>query len=137
MLDARQLEPPLSRDEQLLRDKFVAQYLRDYDAYKACLRLGFTHAFALSWSERFMCDGYVQRAIAHMTAQPIELTDEQLKAQVQRRLVQIGMRAGDGASVSALRALNAMKGWDKSEGSTDSEQALIDAFKSIAEQLPT
>ena len=47
------LATALSAAEQALRDRFVAQYLLDYDEYKAAIRIGYTPAYAKEFSKLF------------------------------------------------------------------------------------
>jgi hypothetical protein len=134
MVDARQLEPALTEQERLLRDHFVSEYLKDFDPYKACLRLGFQATFAVEQCRTLYNDGYVQRKIAFVTVQALDRTS--MKEKIQNRLVQIGLNGSDTASVSALRELNAMNGWSKPDGDGESEAGLIEVFRDLARQLP-
>lgn len=49
--------------EKELRDKFIAEYLRDYNAYGACVRIGFTGEEALETAKEYMEEPYVKRGI--------------------------------------------------------------------------
>jgi len=136
-LDPRQLEPALTEKETLLRDSFVAEYLKDFDAYKACLRLGFQSTFAVQWSHTMINDGYVQRKIAHMTRIP-ELSPEQEAAD--RALVEVTLRTvmqrgSDSARVAAVREFRALKGWGDGDGETNED--LAEQFRRVAQLLPS
>jgi len=139
MLDARQLEPALTAQERLLRDHFVCEYLKDFDAFKATLRLGFQPTYAQQWSQTLFQDGYVQRKIAHMTRVPEDSPEQQAadKALVEVTLRMVMQRGSDSARVAAVREFNAMRGWSKPEGSDVAGEDLVDAFKRVAEQLPS
>lgn len=135
MLDARQLEQPLTEQERFLRDNFVDQYLKDFNAYQACIRLGFQASFALEWATRLFNDGYVQRKIQHMTRTQ-KVSDEEAKVLLENELLRIAQCGSDSARVSAIREFNAMKGWSKPDGPADSAAELVEALKEFAQQAP-
>lgn len=37
--DAQRMEEPLSEQQKAVRDIFVNEYLKDHNAYKACIRM--------------------------------------------------------------------------------------------------
>ena len=137
MLDPRQLEPALTEKEMILRDGFVAEYLKDFDSYKACLRLGFQASYATLWSETLFRDGYVQRKIAFMTMRPIDSPeqDKEDRALIEHTLRHVMRRGSDSARVAAARELRALKGWGDGDGTASED--LVDMFKRVSEQLPT
>ena len=55
--------PELSASEKALRDLFVQEYLKDYDAFCSCLRCGFHAAYAVEYAKQFMQEPYVQQKI--------------------------------------------------------------------------
>lgn len=136
MLDPRQLEPALTEKEILLRDAFVAEYLKDFDAYRACLRLGFQKTYATYWSETLFNDGYVQRKLSHITAKPVASSeqDEHDRAMVENTLRLVMQRGSDSARVAAVREFRALKGWGDGDGGGAEE--LVDAFRRIAQEVP-
>ncbi len=137
MLDARQLEPALTEQEQHLRDHFVSQYLKDFDAYNACLRLGFQATYAVHWADALLKDGYVQRKLQFLQTEPEGPEQELLdKAMVKRELRRVAQRGSDSARVAAARQLDAMYGWTKMEDPGGAED-LVDAFRTIAQEVPT
>jgi phage terminase small subunit len=135
MLDPRQLEQPLTEQERLLRDHFVAEYLKDFNAYQACIRLGFQASFALEWATRLFNDGYVQRQIQHMT-RTRKVNDEEAKVLLENELLRIAQCGSDTARVSAIREFNAMKGWSKPDGAAEGAEELVEVFKDLAQRLP-
>jgi phage terminase small subunit len=135
MLQAHQLEQPLTEQERILRDHFVDQYLKDFNAYQACIRIGFQASFALEWSTRLFQDGYVQRKIQHMTRTQ-KITDEEAKTLLENELLRIAQCASDAARVSAIREFNAMKGWSKPDGPAEGAEALVNALKEFAQGAP-
>lgn len=135
MLDARQLEQPLAADQQLLRDYFVAEYLKDFNAYKAALRMGFQPVFAVEHSTLLFNDGYVQRKIQHMTRTQ-KIGDDEARLVVEHRLLEIAQRGSDNASVSAIREFNSMRGWSKPDGIAEGAEVLVEALKEFAQKAP-
>lgn len=136
MLDPRQLEPALTEKEILLRDSFVAEYLKDFDAFKACLRLGFLATYATTWAQILIQDGYVQRKLAYMMAKPAATPEQEEfdRAMVENTLRIVMQRGSDSARVAAVREFRAMRGWGDGDGGIGED--LVDMFKRVAEQLP-
>lgn len=137
MFDARQLEPALTTQEQLLRDHFVSEYLKDFNAYQACLRLGFQATYAVQWSQTLFNDGYVQRKISFMTSAPADTPEQQAmdRAMVEVTLRRVMQCGSDSARVAAVREFRALKGWNDGDGGESED--LVEAFRRIAEQLPS
>lgn len=138
MLDPRHLEPALTEKEVLLRDSFVAEYLKDFDAYKACLRLGFQSTFAVQWSHTMVNDGYVQRKIAHMTRIPDASPEQDAadRALIEVTLRTVMQRGSDSARVAAAGKLMVLKGLDGGGDGGGSEE-LAEQFRRLAQVLPT
>lgn len=139
MLDARQLEPALTSQEQLLRDHFVSEYLKDFDPYKACLRLGFQATYAVVWQKTFMDDGYVQRKISFMTTAPAATPEQEAmdRAMVEMTLRKVMQRGSDSARVAAVREFNAMRGWGKPPEGGEANEDLVEAFRRVSDELPS
>lgn len=55
--------------EKELRDNFIREYLRDYNSYAACVRIGLMDEMALETAKTFMEEPYVRRGIADAEAQ--------------------------------------------------------------------
>ena len=53
-LDPRLMEPEPFGQEKALRDLFVQEYIKDFDPFQACLRVGFQAAFAVEYAKKFM-----------------------------------------------------------------------------------
>lgn len=109
---------PLTTSEMALRDKFVKEYLKDYDAYAACIRIGYAAAFAKEFCVRFMQETYVLNKIKQVEIAPPE---EDLDETVQRRKVYaslwreantFGLGSSQSARVAALAKLSAFLGMD-------------------------
>ena len=74
----------LSAAEKLVRDRFVEEYLKDYDQLGAAIRLGYSEAFASQYATKFMAEPYVRKAI---TDREEELGLSTEEAQHRRRIV--------------------------------------------------
>jgi len=67
----------LTKQERTLRQRFVEEYLVDYDAFAAALRLGYAEQFAEQYSRQFMLEPYVRKRIAEREAELGVVTEEQ------------------------------------------------------------
>lgn len=56
----------LSENEKLLRNRFVEQYLIDYDALAAALRIGYSESFASRYANKFMLEPYTRNRITEL-----------------------------------------------------------------------
>lgn len=137
MLDPRQLEPALTEKEVILRDGFVAEYLKDFDSYQACIRLGFQSTFAVHWAQTLFNDGYVQRKISHMTRIPEASPEQEAadRALIEVTLRKVMQRGSDSARVAAAREFRALKGWGEGDGAQTED--LAEQFRRLAQVLPT
>lgn len=79
----------LSPREKELRDKFVSEYLLDFDQTAAAIRVGFSASFAGTYAEKFMTEPYVRKQIADMQNALAE--DEKLEAELDRRRIRAGL----------------------------------------------
>lgn len=110
----------LTKSEMELRDKFVREYLKDYDALAACIRVGYAYAFAKEFSVRFLTETYVLNKIKEFEVAPVlEAVNDDLN--VQRRKVYaslwkeanyMGGGSSQSARVAALSKLSAFLGMD-------------------------
>ena len=138
MLDPRQLEPALTEKDIILREGFVAEYLKDFDAFKACLRLGFQATYATVWSQTLIQDGYVQRRLTEIMSRPVHSPEQEEhdRAMVENTLRLVMQRGSDSARVAAADKFMKLKGWVEGEGAGAGED-LVEMFKRVAQQLPT
>ena len=138
-LDPRLMEPEPSGQEKALRDLFVQEYIKDFDPFQACLRVGFQAAFAVEYAKKFMSEAYVQRRITELqraTPENEEKRAQELRALAISVLVQASQNGPYASRVAAIRELNSMHGWNKPDGGEEGEQALIDAFREFATRAP-
>lgn len=109
----------LSPKEKELRDKFVSEYMIDFDQTAAAIRIGFSASFAQTYAEKFMTEPYVRKQIALMQTALTE--DDKLEADLDRRRIRAGLMReahyrGPGSShaarVSALAKLASIRDMD-------------------------
>ena len=110
----------LTKQEQELRDLFVTEYLLDYDAYAAALRVGFQEQYAHQYASQFMGESYVRKRIAEITHGAPE-NEKEWKEATQRKIVASMFREANyngpgsshGARVAALSKLASLFDMDK------------------------
>ena len=71
-----ELADTLTRQEKALRQRFVAEYLADYDAFGAAIRLGYQEAFAQQYAKQFLTEPYTRKLIKEKEAEFGILTEE-------------------------------------------------------------
>lgn len=112
-----QYSPALTKAEMELRDRFVAEYLADYDAYKAAIRIGYAPAYAKDFCVRFMQEPYVLGKIrlAEGGSQDdldVETQKKMIVAALWREAKNMGAGSSQAARVAALAKLSAFYGMD-------------------------
>jgi hypothetical protein len=122
------MQQAMSPQEKALRDKFVTEYLVDYDAWAACIRVGFLKTVAIEYAQHFMQEPYVQQEIARK--QQAEAGDPKTQEAVERRLVkqwliQEARYKGPGASHAArVAALGQLKNLLEMDGTKKSKKEI-------------
>ena len=66
----------LTKQEKALRQRFVAEYLADYDAIDAAIRLGYQEAFAQQYAKQFLTEPYTLKLIKEKEAEFGILTED-------------------------------------------------------------
>lgn len=66
----------LTKQERSLRQRFVEEYLADYDAIAAAIRLGYQEAFAQQYAKQFLAEPYTLKLIKEKEAEFGILTEE-------------------------------------------------------------
>lgn len=61
--------PPPSNLQKKLFDDFIEQYMMDFDAYAACVRMGVERNIVVASVASYMSEGYVQREIYRRTVE--------------------------------------------------------------------
>jgi len=111
-LDALPIQPPPDMEEaqersythreKSLRDFFVKEYLTDYDAVQAAIRVGYPKSIAREYAVRFMEEPYVLREIAKKEAAPGTEDEEAiLKKRIMAGLIREANYRGPGSSQAA------------------------------------
>lgn len=130
-----------SAKEKALRDLFVAEYLVDYDEFRAAQRCGFNAQFAREYARKFMDEPYVASKISALRTAPT--VDENALLSYNQRRVREGLVTeahyrGPGSShaarVSALKALAELTGMvKKPEAKTQGALGGVMAVPGIAD----
>lgn len=66
----------LTKQERSLRQRFVEEYLADYDPVGAAIRLGYQEAFAQQYAKQFLAEPYTLKLIKEREAEFGILTEE-------------------------------------------------------------
>lgn len=104
----------LDADAIALRNKYVDEYLKDYDAVASALRCGFCHELAREYANNFMTDNYVQWRISKLTydnnnspeEDDLDTTERQVFEALKREAFYTGPGSSQNARVSALKVLS-------------------------------
>lgn len=98
------MTPELSLAEKAVRDRFVKEYLIDYDQKRAAIRCGYGESFAGAYSDKFMAEPYVLQQIK---AQELAFADDpDAEEESTKRIIRAGLLReanyrGPGSSHSA------------------------------------
>lgn len=71
-----QMADTLTKQERSLRQRFVEEYLADYDAFAAAIRIGYQEAFAQQYAKQFLTEPYTLKLIKEKEAEFGILTEE-------------------------------------------------------------
>lgn len=139
LLDPQRVEPTLTAKEQAVRDVFVSEYMKDFDAYRACIRMGFLAAFAIDMARTFLLDGYVLRKVDHMTR--IAVIDPEADKQVMlQNLRWLSLNSSSQAvRASATTKYMEAQGYIEKDGggAEAANAALIAALETFADKAPS
>ena len=111
----------LSTSERELRDRFIEEYLKDYDQTTAAIRIGFPMSFARTYAERFMTEPYVRQKISEREAAQLDPSEEKNEFEIDRRRIRAallreanynGPGSSHSARVSALAKLASIRDMD-------------------------
>lgn len=73
----------LTKQERELRKRFVDEYLTDYDAFSAAIRLGYQEAFAQQYAKKFLTEPYTLKLIKEKEAEfGIKTEDDQHRKKI-------------------------------------------------------
>ena len=108
----------LTATEKSLRDRFVKEYMKDYDALGAATRVGYSSSYASQFAGQFMQEPYTRQAISRAEE---ALGGKTEKERHRKRVVTMlyreansrGTGSSHGARVSALSRIGTMLGLDE------------------------
>jgi len=103
----------LSENERDLRNRFVEQYLEDYNPTLALIRCGYAKQYAADYSSRFMNEPYTQNRItARLNEMGITTDEERHRARILKGLYAVAYDPASAASakVSAFAQLSKILG---------------------------
>lgn len=128
---------PPTPQEKALWDKFIAEYVRDFDEYKACLRMGFQPPFAQEYSRLWMMKSYVQMGIADAKKNAKAINKEDDLALVMATLREACHHGPYQSRAAAAKFLGGMHGFDKAADMSGEQLAkLVAAFSDVSKVLP-
>ena len=109
--------PTLTASEMELRDRFVTEYLTDYDQYKAAIRIGYAPAYAKQFGAQFMLEPYVLGKIREAEGGKtddfdVDVQKKMIVTALWREAKNMGAGSSQAARVAALSKLSAFYGMD-------------------------
>jgi hypothetical protein len=106
----------LSPSERSLRDRFVKEYLVDYNSTAAACRVGYRKSIAAEFGVRFMQEPYTLQQIRLAECEPLDSSPEAAKQRVMTGLIREANYRGPGSSqaarIAALSKLASIYGMD-------------------------
>lgn len=105
----------MTENERAIRERFVVEYLVDYDALGAAMRVGYAETYARTFASQFMQEPYVRQLISKGEQELGVVTE---KDQHQRRIVAGLYRiannrvSSSSAQVAAFSKLSSIFGLD-------------------------
>lgn len=136
-LDPQMMETPLTEKEVAVRDYFVAEYMKDFDPYRACIRMGFLAVFAPDQAKFFMADGYCLRKINWLTGQAAGPNDKD-RAEMLENLRWLSFNGSTSSRATASKLYMEAQGYIKKneDGDDARSAALVDALKEFSKNVP-
>ncbi len=98
------MQPELSLAEKTLKNNFVTEYLIDFDAWAAAIRIGFLSSVAVQYAQQMMECPYVRREISRrQLEEPVDPREsaKETKKQIAASLLREAHYRGPGSSHSA------------------------------------
>lgn len=138
-MDPNVYQEALSESEKALRERFISEFMKDFDPFFAALRTGFQPTYATEWGKRLYQCSYVQGRIADLMRKPDENPDEALakkRALLENVYLEAMQRGPYASRVAAGRAYAALHGWEKPDPSVNAEAAIAEALKQFATKAP-
>lgn len=124
--------------QKALYDKFVDEYVKDFNGVAAATRCGFNVVYAKLYAPIFLGKSYVQRKVMEAKHNPrATLNDQEIKARVEAAYL-AAIESGDPkAAVAAAKNLAAMRGVDVAPDKKGDElEKVVRAFRTLGQNLP-
>jgi hypothetical protein len=99
--EADAIAKQLTHRERALRDLFAKEYLSDYDALAAAIRIGYGKSYAQEYAVRFMNCPYVLQQIQKLEKEATGDDPDVMRNMVRRGLIREAHYRGPGATASA------------------------------------
>lgn len=137
-LDPQRTEQSLGERQQAVRDVFVSEYMKDFDAYRACIRMGFLAAFAIDQAKIFTSDGYVLRKVDFLTRVAVMDPEADKQAMLQN-LRWLALNGSPAVRASATTKYMEAQGYIEKDGGGAEAQnaALIAALETFGANAPS
>jgi hypothetical protein len=139
VLDAAMM-PELQPREKALRDTFVVEYLKDYNAFAACLRCGFMRSFAEEYAVKFMEEPYVRQQLDIVSnlsggdsEESVAYTKQRIINGLMREAHYHGEGSSAGARVAALGKLAQIHGMVEKVGKKETGQKTLGGVMRVPE----
>lgn len=119
--ESRLYAQPLTKAQQVFREQFVREYVKDYNALAAALRIGLSYPFAIEYAPRILQEPYVQQCLRAAEEEIAQRESEndiaKKRAEVELALRKEAMYHGPDSKhssrVSALSKLASIYGMEK------------------------
>jgi len=125
--------------QKALWDKFIVEYMKDFNPLEACLRIGFNLTFAQEYSRIFMGQPYVQQKIMERKLEPIDEKGhiDKVKSLIEATLMECMQNGQPATRVVAAKTLAGIHGLDQAPDRSNEElEKLVNVFKEIAKSVP-
>lgn len=139
VFDVSFLQPELSEQDKAIRQRFVEEYLKDFQPLQACSRLGFQLAYANAFAKQFMGEPYVHWLVMEtLRSRSVDSEDE---IEQDRRLIirtyrEAAQKGPYNSRVSAANALAKLRGWPIEQSEETGEEDIINALRDFASKAP-
>lgn len=126
--------------QKALWDKFVEEYVKDFNSVEAAMRIGFNVTFAVEYGRIFLGQPYVQRLIMKKKMEPVPETEDEVqkdKSLIIATLRETMLNGQPATRVVAAKTLAGIHGLDQApDRSSEELEKLVNAFKDVAKHLP-
>lgn len=129
----------LSDQAKAIRNQYVNEYMKDFNAFDACIRIGFQPSFAREYAQKWMSEPYVLQEIAKRKITAPKTGDDLIvedKALIEHTLRQAMQHGPYASRVGAAKTLAGIHGIDQAPDQSGKRiSEMVDAFKAIATKV--